>query len=400
MARLSSWKNLLNLIGEIDVRPIRAEAEEIPVLVIYAADTGTARYLADQLGNDPDRPGEEFSAAIPVNHLNYLDQGSLPVDLSILVLNQAELEQITDQGILAEWQTGGRRALIVLHTPDDLNELGRKIVPPSGNRFIRRVIGDVYDLSFLQEQLAPAALSLLADRSLALARYYPFFRSLVTRQLIQDACTSNAAYSLTTGVAEIIPVVNVPLNVTDMVVLTKAQAFLVYRLGLALGLPLDWQAYLAEFGSVLGSGFLWRQAARSLIGLVPAYGILPKVAIAYAGTYVVGRVVYQWYLTGRHMNREQIGRLYGQAFANGRELARKLIQRRLKGSTQGAEPKLETGQAESKRQPLRVFRKKEPRLEAANARLCAACGKANNADARYCQYCASPLVQTEENAST
>jgi uncharacterized protein (DUF697 family) len=40
---------------------------------------------------------------------------------------------------------------------------------------------------------------------------------------------------LSTSLAELVPVLNIPFTIADMVVITKAQAFLVYRLGLSLG---------------------------------------------------------------------------------------------------------------------------------------------------------------------
>ncbi|MCI0519505.1 MAG: zinc ribbon domain-containing protein, partial [Chloroflexi bacterium] len=177
-------------------------------------------------------------------------------------------------------------------------------------------------------------------------------------------------YSLSTGLAEIAPVLGVPLNITDMLVLSKTQAFLVYKLGLALGLSLRWQEYVAEFGGVLGGGFVWRQAARQLVGLIPAWGILPKVAVAYAGTYVVGHVVYRWYLTGRHVNAAQMRQLYQQAFARGKGLAQNL--------------------AAKLPRPRRKAKKTEA-LPATAQRTCAQCGKVSAADAQFCQYCGGAL---------
>ena len=134
---------------------------------------------------------------------------------------------------------------------------------------------------------------------------------------------SNAAYSFSTGLAEIVPVLDLPLNVTDLVVLTKSQAFLAYKLGLLVGFSTRWQDYVTEFGSVIGSGFVWRQIARSLIGLIPAWGIIPKVAVAYSGTYVVGNAILGWYLTGRKLSTKQMRALSLEAFTRGKEFARK-----------------------------------------------------------------------------
>ncbi len=173
---------------------------------------------------------------------------------------------------------------------------------------------------------------------------------------------------------------DIPLNIADMVVITKAQAFLTYRLGLALGFSTQWQDYIAEFGSVIGGGFLWRQLARSLVGLIPVWGIVPKMAVAYAGTYVVGHVVLRWYLTGRHVTRKQIRELYRQSFAQGKAIARNLLEKatwpRLGRRTQDQLPSSATP---------------ETTEQLPDWQICPNCGKTSSLDAVYCQYCGQPL---------
>jgi len=44
----------------------------------------------------------------------------------------------------------------------------------------------------------------------------------------------------------------------------------------------------------IGSGFLFRQGARQLVGLIPVAGIVPRVAVAYAGTLAIGKTVVAW----------------------------------------------------------------------------------------------------------
>ena len=253
----------------------------------------------------------------------------------------------------------------------------------------RRVIfGDAEQTNFLLDEFVPVVVELLPDRLISLARHFPLFRMAVAQKLINETSFSNAAYSLSTGLAEIVPVFDIPLNVADMVVLTKSQAFLVYRLGLALGLSLEWQDYVAEFGSVLGGGFLWRQLARSLVGLIPAWGIAPKVAVSYAGTYAVGNVVLQWYLTGRHVTRQQMQQFYAQAFERGKSIAADLLSR-------APRPKLRLP-----RPQLRLPFRRKPRPAAlpdpqATGQTCPSCGKSSAADATFCQYCGEPLGATE-----
>ena len=184
--------------------------------------------------------------------------------------------------------------------------------------------------------------------------------------MIRDSCFSNAVYSLSTGVAEVVPIFDIPFNIADMVVLTKAQAFLAYKLGLTLGFSTRWQDYLGEFGSVLGGGFVWRQLARMLIGLIPIWGIVPKVAIAYSGTYVVGHVVLQWYLNGRHISSQQVRAIYWQALMIRKNIARNMVSRL--------------------RSP-RLSRRKAAQLQRSTLKPCPVCRKPNAPDAKFCQYC-------------
>ncbi len=138
------------------------------------------------------------------------------------------------------------------------------------------IYGSVNDIAFLQREFIPTVLELLPQQHIALGRQFPLFRLTVARQLINETCLSNAAYSFSTGLAEIVPVLDLPLNVTDLVVLTKSQAFLAYKLGLLLGFSTRWQDYVTEFGSVIGSGFVWRQIARQLDWSHPGMGNYPQ----------------------------------------------------------------------------------------------------------------------------
>jgi uncharacterized protein (DUF697 family) len=220
----------------------------------------------------------------------------------------------------------------------------------------------------------------MPEKHLALGRQFPLFRVTIARQLINETCFSNAAYALSTGIAEVVPVLDLPLNITDMIILTKAQAFLVYRLGLLLGYTTRWQDYITEFGGVIGGGFVWRQLARMLVGLIPVWGIIPKVAVSYAGTYVVGNSVLQWYLTGRHLSRAQLNALYRQALAQGRTYAKTLAERLPKRR----QARLPSGQ---KMAALPSGRRKR------GPKHCPNCGKINSKNASFCQYCGQPLEE-------
>jgi hypothetical protein len=124
------------------------------------------------------------------------------------------------------------------------------------------------------DRLASAVLGRLpSELQLAATRRLPGLRAIFARELIGNVAFSNATYSLASGLPEQIPVINVPFAAADILVLTKNQALLVYRLALAYGAPPDFQARIREVLPVIGGAFLWRQAARSLIGLIPVWGL-------------------------------------------------------------------------------------------------------------------------------
>ena len=275
------------------------------------------------------------------------------------------------------WRNAGKRVVVFINQFNDQQE--QMAVNPWTSRGQQRVVwGSVLDSRFMSEQFAPAMIDSLPDLLLGLGRYFPLFRTPIAHYLINDTCFSNAAYTLSTGLAEIIAVLNIPITIANSIILTKSQAFLVYKLRLALGYSTNWQDYIAEFGGVLGGGFVWRQIARSLIGLIPVWGIVPKTAIAYAGTFVVGNVVLQWYLTGKQVSRKQMQQLYAQAHE--RQLVARNLLRRV------PRPRLQIHLPQRRIKLLPSTRK---------AQACTKCGKTSAKDASFCQYCGTPFNQTE-----
>lgn len=373
MVGLNNINNVWKNVKEIDLRPIRQEALQSIRISIAGKQCARCELLANAMRTDPARPEKVTQTPIIMVGPEDVDT-DFSDDLLILILSANEMPLEHQRELVSTWAKADKNILVLvdqspevanLHRMDAWLEWGKQKV----------VRGSVDDQQFLQKEFATAVLDLLPGKELSLARKFPLFRMHVARKLINDTSLSNATYAFSTGLAEIVPIIDVPLNVADMLVLTKAQAFLVYRLGLGLGFSTEWREYVAEFGSVLGGGFLWRQLARSLIGLIPAWGIVPKVAVAYAGTYVVGNAVLQWYLTGRHVTRKQLNNLYRQAFVHGKNVASTLLKnlppRRLKSSRQKALP--------------------EPK-KTGRALICPNCGKKNARDARFCQYCGVELA--------
>jgi hypothetical protein len=80
----------------------------------------------------------------------------------------------------------------------------------------------------------------------------------------------------------------------------------------------------------VGGGFVWRQIGRGLIGLVPVWGIVPKVGIAYAGTFATGQAIYRWCAYGEKLSAAALNKLYSEATERGKQLAQSLLELRKK----------------------------------------------------------------------
>jgi uncharacterized protein (DUF697 family) len=371
MPKLQDFVNIWKNVGEIDLRPIREAAQEMVKITIIGR-TGVGRHtLAEQMRTDPARPHIYTQTPVVISDLEQ-QAGISGSHLIILMLDATSRDYDLEQEALQKWVNAGKKVIVFVNKIDLLKDgqVTEGWVSWQAECFM---YGSATDPSFLLKQFVPTVLEILPSQHLALGRQFPLFRVAIARHLINETCFSNAAYSLSTGLAEVIPVLDIPLNITDMVVLSKAQAFLVYKLGLTFGFSTHWQDYVAEFGSVIGGGFMWRQIARQLVGLIPVWGIVPKVAVAYSGTYVVGNVVLQWYITGRHITRHQVQDITRQALNRGKDYARKLI---------------------SKVPRPRLGRRKVAELPSPVApKPCAACGKLNAQDASFCQYCGKPLAE-------
>lgn len=377
MAKWQDVANIWNNIGEVDLRPIRDEAlEELHVAIVGAPGSGR-QALAEQMRRDPARSDQRTETPILIAGLQANGGTAVPpvteTDLIIVLVDPQGEERQRAIPQAYQWSSAGRKVILIL--PQNSEQALQPINLQGSWDAPQALYGSVDDLDFLKDQFVPRVMKLLPARHLALGRQFPLFRVPIAQALIADTSLSNAAYALSTGVAEVVPVLNIPLNIADMVVLTKAQAFLVYRLGLLVGFSTRWQDYTAEFGSVVGGGFLWRQIARQLVGLIPVWGIVPKVAVAYTGTYVVGHAVLRWYLTGRHVTRRQLSAMYRQSFAEGKKIAASLIDR----------------------VPRPRRRKAAPELPASTGgTVCPNCGKLSADDAHFCQYCGQDLSEAAE----
>lgn len=171
--------------------------------------------------------------------------------------------------------------------------------------------------------LAAAITSGLPDRQLTLARGLPGLREAIAHRMILDAAIANGQFALVASLPALIPLVGGLVAIgADTIILTRNQATLVFQLAAIHGRRLDRRAQLvAEIAPVIGGAFVWRTVARALAGFLPgAVGALPRGAIAFAGTYVVGQIANEYYRSGRRPDPDTIERF-------GREAAQLAIRR-------------------------------------------------------------------------
>lgn len=320
MPSVTELGTIFKTIREIDLQAIANQAEKQTWVAIAGIETGGARDLATALYIAPrDLPPNDASRTMAGPILVTVDHADLTerADLVVFVLEQRRAASAAEQRAFEKWVATGKKIIVIFNQPTSPTSM-LMVSDWMGARVLQ---GQVIRREFLEKEFVPAVLQLLPEQKLSLARNFPLFRNAVATDVINETSIANAGYSFSTGIAEIVPVLNIPFNVADMVILTKAQAFMVYRLGLIFGLSTRWQDHLAAFGSTVGFGFVWRTIARQLVGLIPGLGVLPKTAIAYAGTYAIGRGALEWYNTGRDVKREDIERYFRDALERGKAMA-------------------------------------------------------------------------------
>jgi uncharacterized protein (DUF697 family) len=167
---------------------------------------------------------------------------------------------------------------------------------------------------------------------LPLARLFPPFREEVCARLIQKISLENATFSLATALPNIAPILGLGWAVgefaSDAVILTMNQLRLAFLLGAANDRGVGYAEQRAEVASIVAGAFGWRAVARELVGKIPlGGGLLPKAAIAYAGTYVVGRGLERYYRFGYKYTRTERRAAYEEAFEKGKQIAGGLLEK-------------------------------------------------------------------------
>ena len=169
------------------------------------------------------------------------------------------------------------------------------------------------------------------ELGLPLARLFPAVRESVVKKTIHTVSKENALFSIMTALPNIIPsFVELPWLVgefaSDTAVLTGNQIRMAFLLAAASDRAVGFKEKRSEIGSIVAGAWGWRAAARELVSKIPfGGGIIPKAAIAYAGTYVVGLSLERVYRIGYGLSRAERSEAYQAALEKGKEVAAGLL---------------------------------------------------------------------------
>ncbi|WP_054533421.1 hypothetical protein [Herpetosiphon geysericola] len=337
MSRFSDVTNIWSTIKEIDVRDIRDQAD-LPCRIALLGHATFGRDLIMRLltlgaQRFPARTPQVSIIDLPLGREQAVDLNR--VDLVLLTLDSSQALSY-DEFLAYEKLAILPIPLLIAVWGTDLPKSSESTQQADLQASPAVLLDPQADPASQRKALAKAVLELLPESlHIAAARRYPGLRSEVTNSLLSSVALSNATFAFTSGLPEMIPVLNLPLNAADMLVLTKNQALLAYRVALAMGAEGDFSAMIRELLPVVGGGFLWRQLARQLVGLIPGIGLLPKVAVAYAGTFVTGIAAWRWYERGELISKAELQSLVKTALEEGRQRAKALIGNRKSADSDG-----------------------------------------------------------------
>ncbi len=164
------------------------------------------------------------------------------------------------------------------------------------------------------------------DLGLPLARQFPVFRPMVVDTIVQSICQENAMFAIMTALPNIIPGMALPMAAgefaSDTAILTMNQMRMAFMMAGASDRPIGYREQKSEIASVIAGAFGWRAVARELVGKIPfGGGIIPKAAISYAGTWVVGKSLERLYRMGIGYSRKERHEIYDQGMEKGKKVA-------------------------------------------------------------------------------
>lgn len=170
------------------------------------------------------------------------------------------------------------------------------------------------------------------DLGLPLARQFQPFRRPVVARVVRSVSKENAIFSVMTALPDIVPsVASLPWAVTefasDTAFITMNQVRMAFLIAAASDRDVGYKEQRAQIAGIVGGALGWRALARELVGKIPfGAGLIPKAAVAYAGTHVMGAGLERFYRLGYGLTRAERRELYDQALERGKAIVGAFLQ--------------------------------------------------------------------------
>jgi uncharacterized protein (DUF697 family) len=269
-------RNFMNVVKEVDFDAVRGRAETPPSILVCATDEALASAFVGQvLGEEAER------------HVDVRTQWFGDID-------------------------GSKYDIVIVLDPGSADLAGevRKAIGPDA---VRKVVAPRVSTDTLSAKEIAAAQDAIVDinpeLAPALGRRFPLLQVPAVKAIIDETSKANAQFALVSNIPAVIPIVGGSVAAgADFIVLTKNQVMMVFKIAAVHDRDLGNQFKLMrELAPVVGTGFLWRTIAREAVSFLPlAAGTIPKVAIAYVGTAVMGRAADYFYRFGKKPTSEQL----------------------------------------------------------------------------------------------
>jgi hypothetical protein len=168
------------------------------------------------------------------------------------------------------------------------------------------------------------------DLDLALGRQFLPFRRPVVERIIHMVSQENALFAVATALPNVVPnLLELPWALgefaSDTAFLTANQVRMAFQIAAACGKPVGLGDQKAAVLTIAAGAFGWRALARELVGHIPlGGGLIPKGAIAYAGTYLAGKGLEYLHVHDGAPSAAQREQLYQEGLERGRSFTKTL----------------------------------------------------------------------------
>jgi uncharacterized protein (DUF697 family) len=289
-----------HITRELDINGLRESFEQPVSLRVLGSDQTIAERVARLIEPDPEA-GEVTAGVLSVDPRERADTYIAAIGSPLDADARRELSDLSvgDAPLLVV-QSEDAAGMLVLGIPDE--------------RII--TLGATESDDEVRDRLFRALVQAAPEVILSAGRRHPLLREPIADHLIFDTSRVNAQFAALASLPAALPLFGGLVgDVADTIVLTKNQVLLLFKLAGLYGRDVEFgPELLFEILPVVGGAFLWRTTARTLVGLLPPLlGLLPKTAVAYTGTFVVGQTARYYYRFGNRPPPEIVQELRQEA---------------------------------------------------------------------------------------